>query len=349
MRMPGRHNLTWLCTALLWALAACPSNAQTLREALTDSGIAPENAKLANLDRDIDGEAQVADEAQFVIAYYLDNDTENLKAPLFLDRLDRKTGKWRSAIIANPATKSDDTPVSCAGAVLNVKPIEDRLLVETHLNPSAGCLLIFSDELRLEKSLYGWQVGQLGPSGIVYHRSEIHFAPVHPAEIALYDLKTGREEQLFPRRPFQAIRLARVAQLKDFYDTHQDWCRANNDPCDPQQFDSSLEGPVVSDEPQDALAFVISYEQVQLFAGEVQKPSGPKQVLYVFRHVSDEAKLEYRERLMSDVTAHFGDVKLEDLLTPEKLQWLFAPTTSQAKRRILPKTATATAAAGSEK
>lgn len=349
MSLPCRQLLTLLWAAVLWAVCASSTHAQTLREALADSGVTAENAKLANLDRDIDGEAQFADETQFVIAYYLENDTENLKPPLFLDRLDRKSGAWRSVTITEPSTKSDGSEVSCAGAVLNVKAMNDRLLVETHVTPSAGCLLIFSGDLRLEKSLYGWQVGQAGESRIVFHRSEVHFAAVHPAEIALYDLKTGRETQLFPRKPFQAIRLARIQQLKDFYDGRQDWCKTNNDPCDPQQFDSSLEGPVASNDAEDALAFVISYEQVQLFAGDVQKPSGPKQVLYVFRHVSEDTKLEYRERSMSDVTAHFGNVALEDLLTPERLQWLFTPSSNQAKRRAPAKTAKATAAVGLER
>lgn len=103
---------------------------------------------------------------------------------------------------------------------------------------------------------------------------------------------------------------------------------------------------MATDESQDALAFIVSYQQIQLFAGEVQKPSGPARVLYVFRHASDDAKVEYREKLMSDVTARFGNIKLEELLAPEKLQWLFAPVSSQTKRRVLPKASKTTAAAG---
>jgi hypothetical protein len=72
------------------------------------------------------------------------------------------------------------------------------------------------------------------------------------------------------------------------------------------------------------LAFLISYEQIQLVEGDLQKPSGPKDVLYVYRRVDNEAKMEYREMLLSDAKARFGDVALQNLLQPDTLQKVFA-------------------------
>jgi hypothetical protein len=213
--------------------------------------------------------------------------------------------------------------VNCLGSVLSISALGDRLLLDTHLSPSAGCALILSQNLKVEAGVYGWYLGQIGGDEIIYHRSEIHFASEHPAEIALFNLRTKRDLTLFPRKPYQAIRLALIAQLKEFFQTHEDWCNKFNDPCDPDWFDSSLEGEVATGAEKDALAFVISYEQ-QAFPREIQKPSGPKNVLYVYRHVNDEAKMEYREMLLTEAKERFGDMPLQELLKPEVLQKIFS-------------------------
>lgn len=67
---------------------------------------------------------------------------------------------------------------------------------------------------------------------------------------------------------------------------------------------------------------MISFEQIQMFTGE-QKPLGPKQVVYIYRNMKDPAKLDYREMLMSQVKAQFGDVTLNDLLQVERLTRIF--------------------------
>jgi len=67
-------------------------------------------------------------------------------------------------------------------------------------------MLIISSDLKLEACLYGWLLGRLGAETVIYHRSQIHFAPVHPAEIALHDLRTKRDVTLFPPKPESTIR-----------------------------------------------------------------------------------------------------------------------------------------------
>ena len=102
------------------------------------------------------------------------------------------------------------------------------------------------------------------------------------------------------------------------------WCNKNDDPCDPENFDYALQGEVATNEAEGDIAFLISYEQIQLVQGDVQKPSGPKDVLYVYRWVDDEAKMEYREMLLEDAKARFGTSKLPDLVQAEILQKIFA-------------------------
>jgi hypothetical protein len=175
----------------------------------------------------------------------------------------------------------------------------------------------------LEASLYGWLVGRLGEDKLIYHRSQVHFASVHPAEIAVYDLRSKRDLTLFPPKPESPIRQARMQQLQSFYKGNEEWCNRNNDPCDPAYFDGALEGEIATNEKGQALAFLVSYEQIRMVEGDVQKPSGPKDVLYVYRRVGEQAKTEYRETLLDDVKARYGDLSLQNLVQPEVLQKIF--------------------------
>ncbi len=295
----------------------------TLRQAIAAQGLTPDENIVKNLDKPITSGGQLDDSARFVIAYYIDDGSNALLPPLYIDRYDRKLQKWESATLGQAQSKSPDIDVNCLGSVLNISALGDRLLLDTHLSPSAGCALILSREMKLEAGLYGWYLGQIDGDEIIYHRSEVHFASAHPAEIALFDLSTKRDLTLFPRKPYQAIRRALIEQLKEFFRTHEDWCNKFDDPCDPDWFDSSLEGEVATEAGRDALAFVISYAQ-RVFPGEIQKPSGPKNVLYIFRHVDEEEKMEYREMLLTEAKERFGDVRLQELLKPEVLQKIFS-------------------------
>jgi hypothetical protein len=323
LKVAGRTLGLSLCSTLL-LIVATTASPETLREALAAKHLPLNAAKLVNLDKNITSGAELDDAEQFVIAYFLDDGTNALNSPLYLDRFDRRQGNWKSATLAEARAESEGFEVHCLGSILDITAIGNRLFLDTHINPSAGCTLILSREMKLEASLYGWLLGRLDAETVVYHRSEIHFAPVHPAEIAVYDLKTRRDVTLFPPKPEPPIRQARTEQLKEFYKGNEEWCNKNNDPCDPAYFDSALEGKVATNEKQQSLAFVISYEQIQYVQGDVQKPSGPKEVLYVYRGVGSEGKMEYCEMLMSDAKTRFGEMALEGLLQPEVLGKIFS-------------------------
>lgn len=306
------------------SLGVDTASSESLREALAAKNLPIAVAKLANLDKNITSGAELDDASQFVIAYYVDDGTGALNPPLFLERYDKKHDAWKSAALSDSSARADAVDTPCFGSVLSIEAAGNRLLLDTHINPSAGCTLILSHDMKLEASFYGWLVGRLGTDALICHRSQVHFAPVHPAEIALYDLRTKRDVTLFPPKPDTPIRRARTLQLHDFYKGNEGWCNKNNDPCDPEYFDSALGGEVATNEKEQALAFIISYEQIQMVQGDVQKPSGPRDVLYVYRGVGDEAKMEYREMLLADAKARFGDVPLQDLLQPEVLQKIFS-------------------------
>jgi len=177
----------------------------TLRQVLAAKHLATDATKLANFDKSIASWAELDDANQYVIAYYLNDGTNELNPPLFIDRYDRKRAEWKSASFPDAHTNSAQPDDNCYGSILRVAALGSRFFLDTHINPSAGCLLILSENMKLQASLYGWMLGHVGEDAVIYHKSEIHFAPVHPAESY-----AGLGSQLPP--------LGHVGQVSDIVD-----------------------------------------------------------------------------------------------------------------------------------
>lgn len=296
---------------------------KTLRQVLSGQNVPLGTTKLSHLEEPLASEVALNDSSQMAIAYILASQENELTAPIYVDRYDRKKSEWFTTALGDGKAGHADMDLACTGPLESIQADGARLLIETTLNPDAGCTLIFSGDLKLDATLFGGIVGKLNDDELIYERNEVHFAAVHPTRIALYDLRSRQNILLFPRTPHRSIWNARVEQMKEFYRSRQSWCKANNDPCDPEEFDSALVGDVATDDKEKAAAFVISFEQIQVFDGE-QKPSGPKQVVYVYRNADDESKLEYREMMMSEVQARFGKMSVNQLLEPERLSKIFS-------------------------
>ena len=299
--------------------------AKTLGQVLSNQKAPIDAAKLSNIEEPLASELALNDPSQLVVAYTLASQQNEPTPPIYVDRYDRARNEWFTTALGDGKAGHAEMDLACTGSLENIEGDGAWLVIETNLNPSAGCTLIFSADLKLEETLFGWVVGKLNDDELIYERNEVHFAAVHPVKIDLYSVRSKQDIPLFPRKPYQSIWNARVEQMKKFYRTRQPWCKTNNDPCDSEQFDSALVGDVAVNDKEKAVAFVISFEQIQVFDGE-QKPSGPGQVVYVYRNADDESKLEYREMLMSEVQARFGNVPLNELLEPERLSKLFSQT-----------------------
>jgi hypothetical protein len=325
-RVPQLAITFMFLVLLLCARSAVAQQPPTLRQILKDKNVQVDSAALHNLDKRITSGADLDDSRQFVTAYYLENASETLDSPLYIDRFDRNSGKWQSARLDGADGKlSEDAGDLCFGSVLAVHSFGDYELLDTHINPSAGCTLIVSaTDLHLKGSVYGWFLAGFTPNRIIYHRSEIHFAAVHPTEIALHDLVGGRDLTLFPQKPDQPVRAALIKRLDAFFSTHRDWCKEHDHPCDTEQIDSELVSEIAVNVDQDALAFVISYETQVFQPGEVQAPGGPKAVLYVYRNVSDDTRREFREILLPDENPPNSQADLAAYLTPGRLNAIFS-------------------------
>ncbi|MGB2623881.1 MAG: hypothetical protein WA857_21995 [Candidatus Acidiferrum sp.] len=323
MKQKYRWSLVLAAALTVSASAAWgQGEGKTLRELLVAEHVPVDADTLHNLDKVITSGAELNDAKQFAMAYYLSDATGLLHAPIYMDVYDRRTERWRSGEIAAATVRWKGTDVDCFGSVLAITAIADSFALETHINPSAGCELILSSELKLKTSLYGWIVGYFADGSIVYQRSEVHFATVHPAELAIYNPETGKEFTIFPHKPFQEVRLRIIEDLREFFKTHKDYCQKADDPCDPEYFDSAITGKVVTDDREHALAFVVSYD-TQGYGQSDDKPGGPSEVVYVYRHANDEAKMEYREMLWSEVKERVGNVPLEGLVEPANLEKIF--------------------------
>jgi hypothetical protein len=341
----GSRAILFACSVALAILgfiriaSARADDAKTLRETLAAEGISVEGKSLANIDKRITSGATLKNADEFLIAYYLDDGSGLLNPPLYLHRLDRKTNIWTSATLGEIGSSADTPDSVCYGAVLDIGSFLDRYILETHINPSAGCVLIVSHELKFRTVLYGWVLGHFDDGTIIFHRNQIHFATVHPAEIAVYQEKNRKDFTFFPPKAETPVREVLTAELRDFYHTHQDYCAKANDPCDPMEFDSSLTGQIAVDEHSHAAAFSISYE-LQGYGQDEKKPSGPNAVVYVYRNLDDVNKIECRELLSADVKARFGDISLQKLVEPAQLEMIFenaASPQTQSKKLSRPK------------
>jgi hypothetical protein len=298
------------------------SSAETLQEVVTKLDAPPDLRSLANLDHDITSYSVLDNPQWFVVAYYLQGSSEALEGPLFVDRYERFTHQWRFASLFGDETRAGAS--DCLGSAVGIDVAADSFLLTTHISPSAECVLVLSTDLTVRTTLYGWPLATLADGSIVYHRSQIHFAPVHAAEIAVYNRKTGRSYTIYPSKPYQAVRQAEIATLTAFFDAHLDWCNQHNHPCDPEWFDNTLDGPVVVNNQTDALAFLIDYGSDADDPGAPPMTARRRKVVYVVRYVSNEFGFQYREMLQSDVTARFGNIPLAQLLTPARLRQMFS-------------------------
>jgi hypothetical protein len=238
-------------------VVAAPAGAETLRELLAARGQRAEAKAIRHLDRPVTGVGVFEDERSLLVAYYLDDGSGRLVPPLRVSRLDKRARAWKTVEVSGTAAGPET--VECAGSVTEIHAGRDHVYLDVHLNPLAGCLLVLSRDLTVRVALRGWFLGAFRDGTIVYHRSQVHFASTHSAEIALYDVRRRQDRTILPMSPHQAVRQAHIDQLRPVY-ADAAWCAAHNHACDPERFDSRLVGRPALDDAGRALAFVVAFD-----------------------------------------------------------------------------------------
>lgn len=296
------------------AALLCPvtaASAESLGEVLREHGV--KAAGEMPLDAPITSYAVLDDGQRFVIAYYRHPGGNALVPPLYISRFERGSGKWTHAALDEQSIRGV-TP-ACLGSALSVRIAGQALLVETHITPSASCTLVLGPELKVGDVLYGWPLAVFRDGRVVYEHSQVHFAPVHPLEILLYDPRNRRRTLLYPPAPAPPLRAAYVAKVRGEYT--EAWCNAQNHPCDPERFGERLAGPVAISDAASALAYAVVFDDRAL-------PGQDAGAVYVHRGLTDEKPTRFREIAQDDLKACCGGQAVARCLEPAALAGLFA-------------------------
>jgi hypothetical protein len=72
------------------------------------------------------------------------------------------------------------------------------VLIDTHVNPSAGYTLVLDKNFELVGSLYGFATHVLPDGAILFESSLVHFAPMHQAKLKMFLPNTKQEMEVFP-------------------------------------------------------------------------------------------------------------------------------------------------------
>jgi hypothetical protein len=95
---------------------------------------------------------------------------------------------------------------------------------------------------------------------VVYYRSQIHFAPTHSLEISVFNPVTRIEKQIYPPKPYQAVRKAFVDRVARAYEERgEEWFSRYNHHMNPELFDSALEGEITLDPAARSFSFRVRF------------------------------------------------------------------------------------------
>ncbi len=305
-------------------LTALNLPAETLRDCLKAKGIDLTGLDSPNLDKPITSGDQVDDQDVFLTAYYLDDGSTHLHGPLQLEMLKKKTKEWLHREISQ---EHFDGGSIAGGSVIGINHTKNGFYLFAHINPSAGTTIMLSPALEFRDTVFGAFLGDFANGPVVYANSMVHFAPTHPGHVSVYDPTTKSDREIYPMKPYQAIRLAHIAKVKAAYDKlGKDWLRAHNHHGDPEQFSNYI-GKAATSDATESLAFIASFDNVESEADECGNLSRCRDsftdVVYVYRHVRTKGLTAYREMLMEDVKAKFGDVPLSRLLESKAIEAIF--------------------------
>jgi len=315
----------WLSLSLLisYSFAQEP---ETLSEVLRRDGLSVSALAISNARSAISSYSTLNDDQEFVIAYYLvdPSDRNRLRPPLMVARLQKNSGKWSQASIQGAQVdalgRRAELKSDCLGSVLQIQRHDDLYFLDLHLNPSAGCILILNHNLTLHRTLGGSTEAFFKSGPMVYLGNMVHFAPIHPEKVFLYDLKTDRSNQIYPQvdDPFRREFSARLSKVID-----QTKCRENNWPCDPQEFESSIAAPIEVNDETHSLGFKIKFSP----AGFVSREDAEKNdqwTGYQYVYIYQVTPMRWRAFSADDLKRKFGTNSVKELLTQDKLRQVFA-------------------------
>lgn len=203
-------------------------------------------------------------DAPFLLAYYDDDGTGRLSSPLHVIRCDPHGGSLLRSDLSGQDLPfrgftgvMDQMPSECLGSALNITELKNHsIAIQTHINPSAGCLLILNRDLSFSAGLWGWMLGSVADS-LIFEENMVHFAAVHDARLSAYSFETRQITLIYPqtanpaRQHYSSLLARHLPSRRE--------CGQQNLPCDPTGFDTSI-NHVVIDETTKELSFDVEMD-----------------------------------------------------------------------------------------
>jgi len=270
-----------LCpAAVLLLLSGIGCVAETLQDTLQSANVPTSQFSAQELAQKITSYA-ISRGDPFLLAYYTDDGSGLLKPPLHLVRHSRGTHALEQADLRDiSAMLQGETPMDCVGSALEIHEHGESIFLFIHGGPSSGCLLILSTELSLKAALSGRDIGLLGSDFVIVRSSEVHFMSVHPLHVGVFDLRQKRLTDVYPvpndpfRRRFSRLIKPHVSEK---------WCMEVNAQCDPENFNTDINGEVAVNESANVFGFEAKFDAAG-FAAHSEKLVPPQTVAYLFRN-----------------------------------------------------------------
>ena len=141
----------------------------------------------------------------------------------------------------------------------------------------------------------------------------VHFAPVNPETLFLYDPVTDKSQEIYPRKndPFRKNFSERLGEIID-----EKRCQDNNWPCDPSDFESRI-APIEVNDATRSLAFRVEFGTEGLLTRGEDEDSGKwddDEYVYIYQLRPPR----WREFSIYDLKPKFGTASLKGLLARQR-------------------------------
>jgi hypothetical protein len=303
LRQMSRAIVSGVMGFLFFACGLGSVAAETLGDTLRAANVPTQQFTASELGGKITS-YDISKDDPFLLAYYADDGSGSLHAPLHVIRYGRAAADLRRGDV-------DDTnalPQNCFGSVLRIREYFDTIYVETDVSPSAVCAIVLSSGLSFQTVLPGWLLGFLGADYAILQRGEIHFMSVSPMHIEVFDLKRKQLVEVYPYKDDTQRR-----QFSNLIEPHivQDWCGEHNAACDPENFDTELTGGLALNEAAKVFGFEAEFDAAG-FGDAAEKQVPTRTVAYIFRERG--GIWDHREFPPGQLQNLFGVMSIQDLV-----------------------------------
>lgn len=260
--------LLWFFMILVISSMSVFAKADTLQHLLIRDDIDYEQTVLNNLDREAAGYAILNDPNYYCVAYYSQDEPNSRTDKLSIALLIKDRNQWIQRDFEFKELFSDN-PYLMSGSIVRISYSENYFYLDTHINPSAGYLILLSKDLTFAGGLCGWLKAITEDEMIIYHNNQIHFAPTHYTELSLYNPATKADRKIYPMKPYQQVRLNHIKKVKTAYDQRgEDWFRIHNHYMNPELFNNYLSGNIAVNNLRHSLAFIVDYDNAGYMGDE---------------------------------------------------------------------------------